>query len=161
MFRGNMMKGFLKIFLMVIGSLVLILAIIIGCVAIFSGNYKKTSKEFVDSNVPKILTAWDYATFCQFAHPDLIKLISVDEYLNKILTPIGNQLGEFVEYVSSDGGTTITKTATENLIKAEYVSNVKFENGNAKITTKLIYQNEEWHITGININSDKLKLADE
>lgn len=144
------MKKFIKIFLSVIVSLIIIIGLFIGYMFITGGELDDSSKSFVDNSIPKILSTWDYKTFCDFSHPALIKKLNNKDF-DKFSSIIRKNFGKYVKYNSSSGEATLIKTNLQNITKANYVSNVEFEKGSTDVSTELIYDKDKWHITKINI----------
>jgi hypothetical protein len=154
------MKLGLKIIIGVLGGILvtlgLVVVILFGVAVTQGGKYDKTSKEFVDTSIPKIISEWDYATFCKYSHDDMPLTVSQKDFDDKFVFPIKTQLGKFISYDSSDGEAIINSTNGKTTIKAEYASEVTFEKATAVITTQLLYINNNWVITNLNIQSDKL-----
>ena len=147
------------IFIGIFTILGLLIAILIGVAAISGGKYDKSSKEFVDTIIPKIISEWDYSIFIEFSHPDMPSSVSREIFENRIVLPIKNQLGNFISYDSSEGEATIRNINGKTTIDAKYSSRVTFENGNAVITVELLFIDENWVLTNFNIRSNELELA--
>ena len=153
------MKRGIKITIGILIGIFSVLGILIGVAAIGGGKYDKSSKEYVETIIPKIISEWDYSTFIEYSHPNMSSSVDKENFENKIVTPIKNQLGEFISYNSSEGEATIRNINGKTSIDAKYSSQVTFKNGNAVITVELLYINDIWVITKFNISSNELELA--
>jgi len=123
------MKPGLKVTIGVIAGILvctgLLVIIMFGIAVTRCGKYDKSSREFVDTAVSGIISAWDYAVFCQYSHPDMPSSVSKEWFENRLVSPTEKQLGKFVSCDSSKGEAKISTVNGKTTISGEYTFNMK------------------------------------
>lgn len=146
----------MKKILIILGSLFLIIIIAIGAMIGFAA-YKGTkldssSKAYIETNLPHIISPWSALELDRRASPQFKMAVDKQtiEQLFRKLSELGknNSIGtpegsSFMSY-TTEGGKQIT---------AKYIVPCSFENGEAVIKISLIMQNEQWLILGFHVDS--------
>ncbi len=135
--------------------LILVVASFFGYAAYQGRGLDASSKAYVETNVPPIISSWSKDELLKRSSPQLIEIINENpdqlEQLFQKLTKLG-ALQTFGEVI---GEATISITAQNGkVITAEYMTTAKFENGEGQISVRLIQSpSGQWQILLFGINS--------
>lgn len=148
----------MKKILLIFGTSCLIL-IIVAAYFIGYGLYQgqgldESSKEYVEANVPPIVSTWSKEELLKRSSPELLQVLNqkpgeIDQIFLKlsrlgILNSFGDVKGEAkLDYTTNKG----------KVITASYVATAKFEHGEGQITVFLIQQSGQWQFLSFNVNS--------
>ena len=110
-----------------------------------------SSKEYVDAAIPAIASNW--------SEDELIKRLSSEEkssithgQLNQVFD-MNRRLGILQQYRGAHGGVNVNLSFTKGAtVTADYVADVKFENGDASIRMVLVRRHSTWEILGFHVN---------
>jgi hypothetical protein len=140
-------------------SLLLVLALIgfIGYVLYQGRALDSSSKEYVEANVPPIISTWSKDELLKRSSPQLLKVLNehpkaLDQTFqgySKLgsLRSFDNVKGDtLIKYVQGEGKTTT----------AAYTANGKFQNGEADINVRLILLSGQWQFLDFHIHSPLL-----
>ncbi len=118
---------------------------------------KKQAKAYVDRVLPGIVASWDSKQLLWNSHPEFVKKTS-DEQLDQLFFA-WMKLGSLKKYDESQGQVSVSKLTVDGQtnIFCDYVTQLDFENGHAKITLKIVKENGEWSIVSFFVESDLLK----
>ena len=146
----------MKTILVVLGAIFLLLMVVggafIGYAAYTGTQLDASSKQYVDQNVPAIVSTWSPSTLIEQASPRLMEKTSADQ-INQLFSSLSGKLGKFASYDGSKGDSNINfdlsgKTDTT----ASYVANATFQNGKAEIKILLTRENGQWKILGFHVD---------
>lgn len=148
----------MKKFLSIVGGLFLVLALVvagfIGYAAYQGLGLDVSSKAYVEANVPPIISTWSKNELLKRSSPQLLKIINekpeqIDQLFQKL-----SKLGAMRSFGDVKGDSNVSYT-TQNgkVITAAYVGTAKFENGEGKISVRLIQSSGQWQILLFNVNS--------
>ena len=148
----------MKKFLSIVGGLFLVLALVvagfIGYAAYQGRGLDVSSKAYVEANVPPIISTWSKNELLKRSSPQLLKIINekpeqIDQLFQKL-----SKLGAMRSFGDVKGDSNVSYT-TQNgkVITAAYVGTAKFENGEGKISVRLIQSSGQWQILLFNVNS--------
>ena len=110
----------------------------------------KSSKQYIDKNLPPIMTSWSKEELMSRASPEFKKNIDntdFDEFLGKL-----KQLGPYISYEGSTGHSNIDVDARGVVKTASYTATALFQYGKVEVKVKLIQENGDWQILGFHIN---------
>ena len=148
----------MKKILSIIGGLFLTLLVIIACFigyAAYQGRgLDASSKAYVEENVPPILSSWSKEDLLKRSSPQLLEAIErkpdqMDQLFRKL-----SKLGAMRSFTGVKGDSQVFydikqgKTTT-----ASYTAAATFENGEARLTIRLIQNAGEWKFLLFNVNS--------
>lgn len=113
-----------------------------------------SSKEYVDKNIPIIVSSWSKDELLKRASPQLMKI--VDDKPDQIdhLFQGFAKLGVMRSYDGSKGDSNVSYTNRDGkVITAAYFARATFENGSAQISVRLIQTSGSWQFLLFNVNS--------
>lgn len=138
----------------IVVALVLVLGGFIGYAAYTGRGLDESSKQYVENNIPPILSTWSENELVKRASPELLKASEkqpglVDKLFRKL-----SGLGALTRFGKVEGSSNISYT-TENgkVITASYTAQAKFEHGKAQLRIRLIQRAGEWRILGFWVDS--------
>lgn len=136
----------------------LFLALIVGGIAFisylaFQGfKLNKSSKKYVDENVPKIVSNWSAQELLDRASPELLQVVTPVQIAQ--LFPKLGILGPLTEYQGAQGQAGVFYNPKDGkVISASYVANASFAKGSAEINIRLIQHQGSWQILSFRVNS--------
>ena len=146
----------MKKFLLVLGCITLFLIILAGgyiCYAAIRGHQLDvSSKAYVDANVPIFISSWSEDELLKRASTDLRESLAGQQgsqFLSKV-----KQLGKCQSYDGCEGQAYINYSLQYGkVITAFYTARANFQNDKAKIKIELVWQNSQWQIQMITVNS--------
>lgn len=117
---------------------------------------EKTSREFVESNLPAILDKWDQNEVEKLASEPLAKAFKDKPEQFTTMFDRYKSLGKIKSLGTYDGAV-VEQTSHQGIkaVFALYRVGYQFENGDANITVQLIQENQAWRILGINVKPKK------
>lgn len=148
----------MKKILAVLGGVFLVLAAVIGVLlgyAAYQGSgLDKSSKEYVDNNLPAILSSWSKDELLKRSSPQLLKVINEKpEQLQQLFDKI-SKLGALKTYNGSKGQAMVYVDAIKGKsTTANYESDATFEHGQAHIAVRLVQTSGQWQFLLFNVNS--------
>ncbi len=122
-------------------------------------SLKQEAKAYVDEVLPRIVTSWDSKQLLWNSHPEFVKKTSAEQLDQLFFACM--KLGSLKKYDESHGQVSIsalTVNGRTNLF-CDYVTQLDFENGPAKISVRVVKGNGEWRILSFFVDSDLLKNA--
>lgn len=142
--------------LQVLGIIFLALVAAVGSLigyAAYNGNrLDASSKAYVDSAVPAIVTNWSESELTARAAPQLMQG-STPAQLTKMFAWF-RTLGPMKKYCGSKGDSNVSVTPQGKNVSANYVACAQFEKGEATIQVTLLQNKAEaWEIAGFRVNS--------
>jgi hypothetical protein len=156
-------KSKLKKILLVIGIAALIIIASVFLFSAWGNNLDRESKDYVDKNIPVIISAWDYKELVKRASPELLN-IAPDEKFKSLFDTLSEKLGKFKKYNGSKGEASIntvffTKEGPFGYaITAAYsADDVVFENDSAQIKIELVLRDNEWRILSFYVYPENLE----
>ena len=148
----------MKKVLSVIGAIFLTILVVVGAFigyAAYQGRgLDASSKAYVEENVPPILSGWSKEELLKRSSPQLLKAIEdkpdqIDQLFRKL-----SKLGAMRSFTNVKGDSQVFydnkqgKTTT-----ASYTAAATFENGEARLTIRLIQHSGQWQFLLFNVNS--------
>jgi hypothetical protein len=145
-------------FLAIIGGVALIAALLIGGFVGYSAYQGRvldtSSKEYVDKNIPLIISSWSKDELLKRASPQLLNVINEKPDQIDHLFQGFAKLGAMRSYDGSKGDSNVSYTNRDGkVITAAYISDAIFENGDAHISVRLIQTSGSWKFLMFNVNS--------
>jgi hypothetical protein len=143
----------------------IIFAIIIALFIIVNGQgnkFDRDSKDYVDKNIPIIVSSLDYKELTSRASSELLNAVS-EEKLKEIFDVYKEKLGKFKEHKGSQGESftkieIFSKDVVLGLaVTATYLVDMSFENAPARAKIDLILKDSEWKINGFQISSEAFR----
>ncbi|MGA3115536.1 MAG: hypothetical protein ABSF90_14015 [Syntrophobacteraceae bacterium] len=122
-------------------------------------SLKEEAKAYVDEVLPRIVTSWDSKQLLWNSHPEFLKKTSAEQLDQLFFACM--KLGSLKKYDESHGQVSIsalTVNGQTNLF-CDYVTQLDFENGSAKISVRVVKGKGEWRILSFFVESDLLKNA--
>jgi len=149
-----------KLFLTFGGILLLIIISISSAVGYFAffvlPSYDESSKEFINENIPIILSSWDTSNIIENGSNELMSAISKED-LKVLFLKFSNKLGKLKTYKGCKGDSNVKiNISTPNIVTAKYIADAEFENGSAEIKVKLIQIDNKWQYLSIYVQSPLL-----
>lgn len=148
----------MKKFLSIVGGLFLLLILVvagfIGYATYQGRGLDASSKAYVEANVPPIISTWSKDELLKRSSPQLLKIIhEKPEQFDQLFQKL-SKLGTMQSFSDIKGNSNVSYT-TENgkVITASYIANAKFENGEGRISIRLIQLSGQWQLLLFNINS--------
>ncbi len=145
-------------FLMLLGSLLLVLVVIGGLGLVFATikgpELDRESRAFVDSAVQTICDDWNEQALIERAAPELIQAVG-QGVLERMFGRF-RQLGDLRAYNGADGDSSITLTSKGLNVTALYFARAAFAGGDAVIRVALTRRHGEWRIIGFKVDSDAI-----
>jgi tetratricopeptide (TPR) repeat protein len=122
-------------------------------------SLKKQAKAYVDRVLPGIVTSWDSKQLLWNSHPEFVKKTSAEQ-LDQFFFAF-MKLGSLKKYDESQGRVSISKLILNGRTSlfCDYVTQLDFENGSAKISVRVVKEKGEWSIFSFFVESDLLKNA--
>ena len=148
----------MKKFLSIIGGLFLVLVIVVigfvGYAAYQGRGLDASSKEYVEANVPTIISTWSKEELLKRSSPQLLKIINEKpEQLDQLFQKL-SQLGAMQSFGDVKGDSNVSYTTQNGKVTtASYVASAKFVNGEGRITIRLIQLSGQWQFLLFNVNS--------
>jgi hypothetical protein len=149
----------MKKFLIVLGSLFLVIVILvaggIAFVAVRGTRLDKESKAYADAAIPAIVSAWSEKALLDRASPEFKKAVTIDE-LDRLFRWFSG-LGRLQHCAPAEGHSLMSATTEYGRrISAAYDAEAAFEKGNATIKLNLIKHGDRWQIMGFHVSSAAL-----
>jgi len=147
----------MKKLLIVLGSIFLVIIIIvvigIGVIAYKGTALDKESRDYVDSSVPAIVSAWDKQELLSRASPEFMQVVKSGD-LDK-LYGMYRRLGKLKEYQGSEGQSNMSVTSEQGkVISAAYTTKAIFDSGPASIKILIIKHGDKWQILKLYVESE-------
>lgn len=148
----------MKKVLVVLGSIFLVLVVafaaFVGYAAYTGSGLDKSSKAYVDANLPPILSTWSKDELLKRSSSQLLKIINdKPEQLQQLFEKL-SKLGALQHYDGSKGEANVFFDASKGKITtAAYVADATFEHGEAHIVVRLVQTSGQWQILLFNVNS--------
>jgi hypothetical protein len=152
-----------KVFLIVGGIIAVVLVLSVGLsgYAVYQGRgLDESSRQYVEQNIPPILTTWSRDELLKRGSPELLKVAAghpaqVEHFFQKLST-----LGALHSFGEPRGGADVTYTEDNGkTITANYVAQAKFANAEAKVSVKLVRLSGQWRILLFRVDSPFLNQA--
>ena len=135
-------------------ALIIVIAAVIGTLAVIGNRLDKESKAFVDAAIPAIAAHWDINEIQKRASPEFDGDVNYDD-LAQDLDEL-RQMGKLVEYKGSVGQSNITVSFQLSYeITADYSASADFETASADIRISLIRHDGQWQILDIQVNPEE------
>lgn len=148
----------MKKILLIFGSVCFVLIIVAVCFmgyGLYQGQgLDESSKEYVETNVPPIISTWSKEEFLKRSSPQLLQALNqkpevIDQLFNKL-----SRLGSMKSFGDIKGEARLDYTTNNGkVITASYVAKAKFEHGEGQIAVRLIRQSGNWQFLRFDINS--------
>jgi hypothetical protein len=148
----------MKRILSVVGGVFLLIALVVaGFIgyAAYQGNaLDASSKAYVETNLPPIVSTWSKDELIKRASPQLLKIISEDPDQFTLLFQKLSSLGALKNLSDFKGEAKISYAANDGkAVTASYVAKGQFTNGDATISMRLIQNAGQWQFLLLNVNS--------
>jgi hypothetical protein len=145
-------------FLAIIGGIALIAVLLIGGFVGYSAYQGRlldaSSKEYVNKNIPLIISSWSKDELLKRASPQLLSVINEKPDQIDHLFQGFAKLGAIRSYDGSKGDSNVSYTNRDGkVITAAYIADAIFENGDAHISVRLIQTSGSWKFLTFNVNS--------
>ena len=146
-----------KVFAIVGGIVVVVLLLSAGFsgYAIYQGRgLDESSRQYVEQNIPPILSTWSRDELLKRGAPKLLKVAAdnpaaVEHFFQKLST-----LGALQSFGDLKGGADVTYTEElGKTITANYVATAKFANAEAKVSVRLVRLSGQWRILLFRVDS--------
>lgn len=150
------MKKTLQVLGIVFIAVVVLLGCFIGYAAFTGKKLDASSKEYVDSAIPAIVSNWSEVELTNRAAPQLMQG-STPEELSKLFHWLSS-LGPMKKYCGSKGDSNVFVSPQQGkTVSARYTACAQFEKGDATINVLLIQNKEKaWQIAGFHVDSKAL-----
>lgn len=149
----------MKKFLSVIGGLFLVLVLVvvgfIGNAAFQGRGLDESSKAFIEANVPAIISTWPKDELLKRSVPELLKIVNEKpEQLDQLFQKL-SKLGAMWSFSDVKGDSNVSYTTQNGKVTtAAYVATAKFENGEGKISVRLIQSSSgQWQVLLFHVDS--------
>ncbi len=111
-----------------------------------------TSKAYIDTNIPVILSTWSMDELLKRSGDELWQHLDKNE-VNVFFLKM-KQLGKMQKYEGSEGESS-TDVSVENgkVITARYTASAIFQNGTAQMKVKLTLKHGQWQIGDFEVSS--------
>lgn len=148
----------MKKFLAIVGGIALVAILLIGGFVGYSAYQGRaldaSSKEYVDKNIPLIVSSWSKDELLKRASPQLLKIVAEKPDQIDHLFQGFAKLGAMWSYDGSKGDSNVSYTnRAGEVITAAYIADTTFENGGAQISVRLIQTSGSWQFLLFNVNS--------
>jgi len=148
----------MKKFLAIVGAVAVVIVIagagLAAYVARETRAFNESSKVSVDANLPPIISTWSEEALITRASPQLLKIVNTNPGQFGQLFQKLSQLGAMQSYGGAKGSSRVSYTLGEGkVVVAAYVATAKFQNGDARITVRLVQVANEWQLLYFNVNS--------
>ena len=148
----------MKKFLSIVGGIFLVLVLVvagfIGYAAYQGQGLDASSKAYVEANVPAIISTWSKDELLKRSSPQLLKVVNEKpEQLDQLFHKL-SKLGAMRSFGDVKGDANISYTTQNGKVTtASYVAAAKFENGEGRITTRLIQSSGQWQFLLFHVDS--------
>ena len=148
----------MKLYLSIIGGLFIatgiMVAYFIGDNPFQSQDLQASSKAYIETNVPAIISTRSKDELLKRSSPQLLKNINEDHNQIKQQFQKLSKLGSMLSFGDVKGYATISTTNKDRMfISASYVAIAKFENGDAHISVRLIQTYGKWQFLLFNVTT--------
>ena len=148
----------MKKFLSIVGGFFLLLILVavgfMGYAAYQGRGLDASSKAYVETNVPPIVSTWSKEELLKRSSPQLLKIINEKPEQLDLLFQKLSKLGTMQSFGDIKGDANVSYTTQYGKVTtASYVANAKFENGEGRISVRLIQLSGQWQFLFFNINS--------
>jgi hypothetical protein len=146
-----------KVLSIIGGVLLTLIAVIggfIGYAAYQGRGLDASSKAYVEENVPTILSSWSKEELLKRSSPQLLKTVEekpdqIDQLFRKL-----SKLGAMRSFSDVKGDSQVFYNTKEGkTTTASYTAAAKFENGEARLTIRLIQNSGQWQFLLFYVNS--------
>ncbi len=148
--------------LIVVAAIVVVVAVLsagLSGYAVYQGRgLDESSRQYVEQNIPPILSTWSRDELLKRGAPRLLKVAAdhpkeVEHFFQKLTT-----LGALQSFGDVEGGADVTYTEEYGrTITANYVASAKFTNADAKVSVKLVRLSGQWRILLFRVDSPYLE----
>ena len=148
----------MKIFLSIVGGIFLVIVLVvagfIGFAAYQGKGLDASSKAYIEENVPTIISKWSKDELLKRSSPQLLKVINekpqqLDQLFQKL-----SKLGAMRGFGDVKGDSNVSYTTQSGKVTtASYVATAKFENGEGRITARLIQSSGQWQFLQFYVDS--------
>jgi hypothetical protein len=144
--------------LAVVGGIALIAMLLIGGFIGYSAyeghGLDASSKEYVDKNIPLIISSWSKDELLKRASPQLLQVLNKKpDQIDRLFQDFA-KLGAMRSYDGSKGDSNVSYTNKDGkLVTAAYIADATFANGSAHISVRLIRTYDSWELLMFNVNS--------
>ena len=139
----------MKKFLSIVGGFFLVLVIVvagfIGYAAYQGQGLDASSKAYIVTNVPIIISTWSKEELLKRSSPQLLEAVNEKpEQLDQLFQKL-SKLGAMRSFDDVKGDSNVSYTSRNGKVTtASYIATAKFENGEARITVRLIQLSGQW-----------------
>lgn len=126
----------------------------IGYAACQGQGLDASSKAYIETNVPPILSTWSKDELIKRSSPQLLKIFNdnpgqVEQLFQKL-----SKLGAMRNFGDVKGDSNVSYTPQNGKVTtASYIAAAKFDNGKAQINIRLIQLSGQWQVLNFYINS--------
>jgi len=139
-------------------ALLALLAALVSCIALAGNRLDRTSKAYVDENIPRIVSGWSESELRRCSSPELLQVAGKDQIVSLFLEL--KALGPLRSYRGSRGEANMLFSMQKGrLTTAEYVASAEFERGSASVRVRLIRRGGQWQILQFYVDSPILAGA--
>ena len=148
------MKRFLSIVGGLFLALVLVIAGLVGYAAYQARGFDASSRAYVEANVPPIISTWSKDELLKRSSPQLLKVVKENpEQLDQLFRKL-SKLGAMQSFSDVKGESNVSYTTQDGKVTtASYVGTARFENGEGRITVRLIQLSGQWQFLLFHIDS--------
>lgn len=135
--------------------LIIVIGGFIGYTAYKGTGLDKSSKAYIEANVPPIISTWSKEEMLKRSSPELLKVINENPgQLDQLFVKL-SKLGQMRSFGDVTGDSNISYTTQDGKVTtAAYTANAKFENGDAHMSIRLILSSGgHWQLLLFNVNS--------
>ena len=149
----------MKMALMILGA-IFAFVIVVGTISYFAAAHQgvafdKSSRAYVDSAIPQIVSSWNAQELKNRASPELLSMMPSDKLL-EAFAEFSGKLGRLTRYNGAQGGSVTAMSSAGKVVTAQYVVSLTFEGGPASLSIGLILRDEQWKIISFYIKSPAL-----
>lgn len=150
------MKKAFQILGILFAILLVLFGVLVGYAAYTGRNLDSSSKQYVDTAIPAIVSNWSEKELISRSAPQLTQSTN-PEQLEKMFKWF-RTLGPMKKYCGAKGTSNVFVTTQQGkVVSARYVVCAQFEKGDATIEVSLLQdRNQAWGITGFRVNSQAL-----
>ena len=148
----------MKKFLSIVGGIFLLFILAIagffGYVAYQGRGLDASSKAYIETNVPPIISTWSKDELLKRASPQLLKILNEKPEQLDLLFQKLSKLGALRSFGEIKGDSLVSyNTQNGKATTASYVATAKYENGEAKISIRLVQLSGQWQFIYFYVNS--------
>lgn len=150
----------MKKFLSIVGGLFLVLVLavagFIGYAAYQGRGLDASSKAYVEANVPAIISTWSKDELLKRSSPQLLKIINEKPEQLDLLFQKLSKLGAMRSFNDIKGDSNVSYTTQDGKVTtAAYAATAKFENGEGRISVRLIQSpsSGQWQFLFFHVDS--------